>query len=750
MPSHTRNLLSRTLAASLCAVCSISSISLPVLAKDQAKSESSQKDSKKTPDPESSKTSQSSQDNKKKDKDEQASVSSDKQTEEKNFWTDEKPEYFSSLHSPQSEQKAKDKAQSAGTPQNAESFEKACAESCKKENSGSDSAGQTVRSVSFVSEEIQPSASAPFRLYHPGTSQVLFLSSSKALSQYLEEGWTVLGQTLSPLDLQQEFRKAGSTLKLQLPAKKDKTASSAPKAEKAEKTQKTETFDLSNGQIAVAPARASNKNKTESASSQTSSKETKIDKSVKTEKAEASKKEAPESEDSLLSVFKGKHARMLPTLDSSVSEKNDQTKEQPEENKPAATNPKPESVLTMEDLLAEQPLMRAAADTAGGFWTRTDEKGTARTVFLDASGAEQSGYVQSGEKVLFCDPKTGETLKNTWVADSSGSIVRYFDDEGVMVRNPICLDGRVYAFDPDTGAWILDLGDLETQVRQRISRSAKKGEQIAFALRDVQTGESFVLNSKAQQSASVMKAFVMGAIFDHYEDYAKRFGKSYIDGQLSVMISISDNNAWVNLVEVLGNGDYVKGISVLNAWNKSHGYKDTTMSNVPYGNYTSAKDASKLLYDICNGTLRNSSQMKKLLETQAVPGRLLLGLPTSVNTGNKPGWVPGTENDTMFVETGSGCYVITLLCDDIQSIEKASALMKELSSLVYSWMTKNTLPAKAKVVRYSSPVKEESKDKPSSAENEKPSSAQDTETEPAFAPPVTPLSKGLQAMMRNQ
>lgn len=186
-----------------------------------------------------------------------------------------------------------------------------------------------------------------------------------------------------------------------------------------------------------------------------------------------------------------------------------------------------------------------------------------------------------------------------------------------------------------------------------------------------------------------MKVFVMGAIFERYDHYAAYMGKARLDQQLSVMIRISDNEAWVNLVSVLGGGNYSAGLQVLRSWNQEHGYMDTQMLGIPYGNYTSAADASKILKDIQEGRLKNSAQMKALLRTQAHPGRMLQGLPPEAITANKPGWVDGCENDTVLVDAPFGSYVVTLLCANMQSSSKAKALMGALSPMVYGWMRDN-------------------------------------------------------------
>ena len=310
-------------------------------------------------------------------------------------------------------------------------------------------------------------------------------------------------------------------------------------------------------------------------------------------------------------------------------------------------------------------------------------------VRFDDEGRMIFGEYSTKDGVMFYDMGSGEQVKGRFVQYGNPRKVCYYDENGYRVSGRRTIQGKTYMFNTSTGALMPDYQDLKNQVQALIDRNTYGGEQVAFALRVPGTEHSIILNSRSQQSASVMKAFVMGAIHERYDYYASRVGANYIEQQLSVMIRISDNNAWVNLVTVLGDGDYTRGRNVLRDWNRAHGYMDTWMAGVPYGNYTSAADASKLLCDIQEGKLKHSAKMKALLRTQAVPGRMLQGLPPEAITGNKPGWVPRCENDTVLVDAPFGTYVVTLLCDNMQSTERAKNLMAQLSPMVYNWMKAN-------------------------------------------------------------
>ncbi len=512
------------------------------------------------------------------------------------------------------------------------------------------------------------------RYLHPASGQMM-LSASETLDQSLEqENWIALGSTISSLDLYSSLARH-NRLPENLISQATRTEN-----EKAHENLESEKSTTKNVLLPAQDAPLLTKGLPYPAV---------IDKSEPKPQTSAQSKEKAEEKSKAEAEAKKKK-------ESSANKQNVANKLNSKPDKKNDSSTYFQKLLSNSLSYTGESAFTslAGASFIPGRYLMADANGKLLDVRLDAPGHFVSGEWATPQGIEYYSPKTHERAASAWIVEDSPRKLCYFDENGYRADDILCIDGIAYAFDKQSGALFLDFDQLGREVEKLIGQYRKKGEQIAFALRSIETGQSIVLNSKPQQSASVMKAFVMGAIFDQYDAYCKKWTKRYIDQNLSVMISISDNNAWVNLVTVLGGGDYVKGIKALNAWNKEHGYADTTMSPVAYGNYTSAKDASQLLADIENGKLKNSGRMKALLETQAVPGRMLQNLPKNVKTGNKPGWVPGCENDTVLVEAPFGSYVITLLCDDMQNTARATQLMAKLSPMVYDWMKANCRPAK--------------------------------------------------------
>lgn len=304
---------------------------------------------------------------------------------------------------------------------------------------------------------------------------------------------------------------------------------------------------------------------------------------------------------------------------------------------------------------------------------------------------QSDGTMAKGEKTLedgihYFHPQTGQHYRNSWLRYGNPKKTCYLDENGVRASGTKTIQGRSCRFDEQTGALAYDLQSLFDSCVQYIQSHKKPGEDYSFSLRIVDTGQALFWNDHLQQSASVMKLFVMGAVFENYDSYCQRFGKNNIDANLKSMITVSDNDAWVYLVSVVGDGDYALGCSRINDWNNRHGYTKTIKQPIAYGNYTSVHDCSKILEDIDKGVLKNSARMKELIRQQAVPGRLLQGIPAQTVTGNKPGWLYNTENDTVIVWTGHGTYTVSLLSTELQSPDNAQAIMKTVSEMVYRWM----------------------------------------------------------------
>ena len=251
-----------------------------------------------------------------------------------------------------------------------------------------------------------------------------------------------------------------------------------------------------------------------------------------------------------------------------------------------------------------------------------------------------------------------------------------------------------------------------------IRRLEASGERWAFAYEDLNGKDTYgYRENEKMQSASVIKLFIMGAVYRYIcypekTDPVINFGESY-SGQLrdviEKMITVSDNDAANRLVEALGQGDFDTGKKRLNQFCREEGYTNTSLgrrfmaSDLSEGdNYTSASDVRKFYMDLYEGRLVNeeaSGKMLDILKKQTLTSKIPAGLPEGYSSGNKTGEMPDgyglgcIENDSAIVfapetedEKTSPGYILVALSNDLNGEnEQAQAQIRDLSEKVASW-----------------------------------------------------------------
>lgn len=140
------------------------------------------------------------------------------------------------------------------------------------------------------------------------------------------------------------------------------------------------------------------------------------------------------------------------------------------------------------------------------------------------------------------------------------------------------------------------------------------------------------INDQQMQAASLIKLYIMGAVYEDYDSLSSKYSKDQLDNALNSMITVSDNDAANTLVNYLGGGDDAAGMARVNKFCQDHGYTSTSMGrllladNSNGDNYTSAKDCGKFLKTIYqidkgtatdnNDTLAGAEYMYRLLKMQ--------------------------------------------------------------------------------------------------------------------------------------
>lgn len=263
---------------------------------------------------------------------------------------------------------------------------------------------------------------------------------------------------------------------------------------------------------------------------------------------------------------------------------------------------------------------------------------------------------------------------------------------------------------------------LEILGEEYIFPAQDRGENWAVSLIDLNTGAESSLNGAASmKSASVIKAFILAAVYDRvcYPTSAERqiyISESY-DGELkellTEMITVSSNEAANTLIERLGSGDTALGMEIVNQFCEENGYSGTHLgrrfleSELTDDNYVSAEDCSRLLASIYSGTCVNqeaSAKMYDYFKKQTRVSKIPAGISnTSATAANKTGELYGeygdyVENDIAIIEDGTSAYVLSVLSSDLNDNTEAVEQIVKISKTVYERM-RDELPVAVQTIQ---------------------------------------------------
>lgn len=271
------------------------------------------------------------------------------------------------------------------------------------------------------------------------------------------------------------------------------------------------------------------------------------------------------------------------------------------------------------------------------------------------------------------------------------------------------IDAYFNTIEPDVMAAGEHLAELTDALEKNYTIPLEaNGESWAIAAMDLNTQNYSTIHAEQpMKSASVIKAFIMAAVFDKlvYSNEGSTVSADYdntLKSLLNSMITVSDNDAANELVRRLGGGDFQTGAVVLNTFCQERNYTSTHLGReflaaAPTDdNYTSASDCCRLLYEIYTGTLVNadaSADMLALLQAQTRTSKIPAGVPSNVTTANKTGELsdPGNlgvvENDISIIFAKDHPYVLCVLSNNIQNNSSAQETISKISADVYKYMT---------------------------------------------------------------
>lgn len=211
------------------------------------------------------------------------------------------------------------------------------------------------------------------------------------------------------------------------------------------------------------------------------------------------------------------------------------------------------------------------------------------------------------------------------------------------------------------------------------------------------------INDQQMQAASLIKLYIMGAVYEDYDSLSSKYSKDQLDNALNSMITVSDNDAANTLVNYLGGGDDATGMARVNKFCQDHGYTSTSMGrllladNSNGDNYTSAKDCGKFLKTIYqidkgtatdnNDTLAGAEYMYRLLKMQTRKNKIPAQMPSEVKVANKTGELDHVENDAGIIyDTAKGIdLVVCFMSQDLNDTSAAQNTIAQDSRAIYGY-----------------------------------------------------------------
>ncbi len=218
-------------------------------------------------------------------------------------------------------------------------------------------------------------------------------------------------------------------------------------------------------------------------------------------------------------------------------------------------------------------------------------------------------------------------------------------------------------------------------------------------IQDLSTGQEVILSDRAMHSASVMKLFIMEAVYEAFDEGKLERNEETVY-LLRSMIVNSSNESSNRLLQLLGEGDLKTGVDTVNEFIRTHAFSGETVIyngfqdpaatvNPGYINSITAKDVGRLLERVYRREFlsrRVCAEIEQMMLDQATRYKIPKGLPEGVSCGNKTGETSDISNDSAVIYGRNTDYVLVVLSNDWSDQETANVHIQEISRLVYNYL----------------------------------------------------------------
>lgn len=280
---------------------------------------------------------------------------------------------------------------------------------------------------------------------------------------------------------------------------------------------------------------------------------------------------------------------------------------------------------------------------------------------------------------------------NCFAAEPAPQAEEMLEGEGTLSRPSESAGGSVFGGadlqEPETDE---DLEALMFDIQAGLPTG--NGSWAVYVSDLVSDSESSV-NDHKMQAASLIKLFIMGAVYENYESIISQYGQDSVDSCLYSMITVSDNDCANTLVSYLGGGDSSAGMQIVNDFCSVHGYSYSHMgrlllhSNEWDDNFTSVADCGHFLKAIYEDSpeLPHTQEMFSLLKAQTRCNKIPAQMPEGVKVANKTGELSDVENDAGIIYDSENDLVVVFMSENLVEAGSAQNTIASLSREIYSY-----------------------------------------------------------------
>ena len=215
---------------------------------------------------------------------------------------------------------------------------------------------------------------------------------------------------------------------------------------------------------------------------------------------------------------------------------------------------------------------------------------------------------------------------------------------------------------------------------------------------NLSTGQALIVGDRPMKSASVMKLFIMAAVYDQIDQGNLERTEETVS-LLRSMIKDSSNEAANRLLLKLGDGSYAEGVAAVNRFVQLHGYSSGTHEyngfqdsssyvDPSHFNQIMAKDIGLLLSRIYYREFISRAvcnEIESMMLDQKTRYKIPKGIPEGILVGNKTGEMDSVQNDAAVIYGRDVDFVIVVLSMDVWDKDTACQDIQEISRIAYDF-----------------------------------------------------------------